>query len=630
VTIHRDPRRLFTAAQRATIAARQHHRCAECQHDLPDVFHCHHVIPWNDGGPTEVDNGAAVCPDCHAHAAVRQLFDFQPRRWQAEAIEATLPNLRAGLFGTVAVVPGAGKTLFGTWVYRQLRDTGDVARVVVFVPNSNLRKQWASEARPLNVFLRADSSAEHDREDGVVVTYHVLSNPAALAQITADAADTPTLFILDEVHHLAKDVGGSAGAWAHAINRLVGDHRHPLHRVLNLSGTLFRSNPNERICTIQYEATAEGKLETLADYVETAKALQDEKQLRRLKILGLDADMEIAAVDLGALADRDTIRAIDIDDNTKLRSDVLYGLVRGPRFITGVIDEIVARLAYASNYLQGAPVKALIVADGREHARQVHAALVDTVGPALAFLATGEDDRAAEDAIDAFRASTGQGVMVAVQKVTEGFDVPDICVLGYLRTWKAPLFINQMCGRAMRVTDREREPGFDLLPAVIIIPNETQIKDAFANVLQGMQALDADPCPRCGELVCDCPPVRRPRPEDPRDKICQICGFPWMLCICECDQCGLSRFTGCRCTRNRNGVQVDVVNDPTLDSVRVQDEDNERFEDVDLGLIETLRGAYGANLPEVLREEFTHATQTAMTADPMRFLEILRTLGGER
>jgi superfamily II DNA or RNA helicase len=69
----------------------------------------------------------------------------------------------------------------------------------------------------------------------------------------------------------------------------------------------------------------------------------------------------------------------------------------------------------------------------------------------------------AEAEIQRFRMSTEQAIMVAVQKITKGFDVPDICVLTYLRSWRAPLFINQMVGRAMRVTQRERDLG--LAPA---------------------------------------------------------------------------------------------------------------------------------------------------------------------
>ena len=69
----RDPRRLFSQSQRTHIADRQHHVCAECREDLPEVFHVHHVVPWSEGGRTDIDNGVAVCVNCHITAKVRQL-----------------------------------------------------------------------------------------------------------------------------------------------------------------------------------------------------------------------------------------------------------------------------------------------------------------------------------------------------------------------------------------------------------------------------------------------------------------------------------------------------------------------------------------------------------------------------
>ena len=249
----RDPRRLFTPHERLLISAQQHHRCGVCNGDLPAVFHVHHKIPWADGGLTEVSNGLAVCPSCHRTAPISAFPVFDPRRWQRDALAAVLANLRGEQFATISAAPGAGKTLFAAWVYRNLADTNDVSRLVVFVPNRHLRQQWADDVKVLNIFLETKGTTEHRHSDGVVLTYHALSDARQVQQIITDATDTPTLFIFDEVHHLAKAHGGEAGAWAVNTARVVGCLESPLHRVLNLSGTLFRSRPDERIATIRYE-----------------------------------------------------------------------------------------------------------------------------------------------------------------------------------------------------------------------------------------------------------------------------------------------------------------------------------------------------------------------------------------
>lgn len=251
----RDPQRLYSPTQRAAVADKQHHQCLVCESDLPEVFHVHHVVPWGLGGPTTVENGMAVCPDCHLKAPVRDLRRFAAREWQAEALAKILPILRNRAFATLSAAPGAGKTLFGGWAYWQMAATNDCARIVWFVPNSNLRKQVRTELKKLGIYLDGENSrnvTERSGRDGIVLTYHVLSDPAKLQQIIADADATPTLFILDEVHHLAIAKEGSAGAWSLGIARIAGSVKAPLHPVLNMSGTLFRSNKSERISTIRY------------------------------------------------------------------------------------------------------------------------------------------------------------------------------------------------------------------------------------------------------------------------------------------------------------------------------------------------------------------------------------------
>jgi superfamily II DNA or RNA helicase len=623
--IKRDPRRLFTNSQRAQIAARQRQQCNGCAGELAAGFHVHHVIPWSQGGPTEVDNGVALCIECHRIAPVRELPGFQPRRWQKDAMGTVVPILRGGQFATVSAAPGAGKTLFAAATYNALRDAGDVNRVVVFVPNKNLRSQWASEVTPLNVFLRPDAWREHDRQDGVVLTYHMLQQAEVVEQLIRDAQETPTLFILDEVHHLAKDRDG-ASAWAFSMASVVGSHMRPLHPVLNLSGTLFRSKAKERVATIKYVVTDDGKIETVADYVIAAGDLQKAHQLRLLKVLGMGADMKAEALNFTS----GEVRSIDIDD-AGMASKMAAGLVRDEAFIDGVLDETVTRLAAASDALKGsAPVKGLIIADDRVHADQVYARLVEKVGTRVAFVAHGPGSGADRE-IERFRASTGQAIMVAVQKVSEGFDAPDICVLTYLKAWKAPLFINQMVGRAMRVTKKERELGL-LLPATVIVPDDEGIKAAFGAVMAGMQLLEPDPCRLCEQPICACPPVRRSdRPVDPKDKQCSECEMPWRNCVCECNECGLTPDTGCICYRFRindpTQVSVTVTGDVSVLSAQVQDGAGGELSDIDMGIRERLEPEVSAAGLTVFLEEIVGLVERNIEADPMFYMDRFRKKG---
>jgi hypothetical protein len=68
--------------------------------------------------------------------------------------------------------------------------------------------------------------------------------------------------------------------------------------------------------------------------------------------------------------------------------------------------------------------------------------------------------------------------------VTEGFDCPPVSVIAYASATTAPLFLAQTMARAMRVTATERSDRM-LLPAQVLIPNNTSLRTAFAEALIG-------------------------------------------------------------------------------------------------------------------------------------------------
>lgn len=62
-------KRFFTPGQRRAILVRDE-RCIKCGGPA-GWSHIHHARHWQDGGPTDIDNGCLLCPGCHAevHAA---------------------------------------------------------------------------------------------------------------------------------------------------------------------------------------------------------------------------------------------------------------------------------------------------------------------------------------------------------------------------------------------------------------------------------------------------------------------------------------------------------------------------------------------------------------------------------
>ena len=58
--------RKFSEAQRTSLYNKQKGICPDCgQHYLKADMHAHHIIPWYNGGLTEINNGVMLCKECH-------------------------------------------------------------------------------------------------------------------------------------------------------------------------------------------------------------------------------------------------------------------------------------------------------------------------------------------------------------------------------------------------------------------------------------------------------------------------------------------------------------------------------------------------------------------------------------
>ena len=80
-----DRKRYFTAAQRRSLAVRDG-GCVWPQCTSPPSWtHAHHVIPVSEGGPTDVDNGALLCP-YHHHLLHRGEYRMRMARGQPELL----------------------------------------------------------------------------------------------------------------------------------------------------------------------------------------------------------------------------------------------------------------------------------------------------------------------------------------------------------------------------------------------------------------------------------------------------------------------------------------------------------------------------------------------------------------
>lgn len=58
--------RKFSEAQRTALYNRQKGICPDCgKHYLKADMHAHHIVPWYNGGLTDLSNGVMLCKECH-------------------------------------------------------------------------------------------------------------------------------------------------------------------------------------------------------------------------------------------------------------------------------------------------------------------------------------------------------------------------------------------------------------------------------------------------------------------------------------------------------------------------------------------------------------------------------------
>jgi superfamily II DNA or RNA helicase len=371
------------------------------------------------------------------------------RSWQRAALERYRSEPRRRDF-LVTATPGSGKTTFALALARGLLDDRTIDRVIVVCPTDHLRTQWADAADALGVPLDASLSNAVGpvRPDlrGYVTTYaQVAAKPALHAARTSAKR---SLVILDEVHH-----AGDGLSWGDAVAtafELAG-------RRLCLTGTPFRTRPDERIPFVRYADDADGGWRSEADFTYGYRdALRD----------GVVRPVVFAAY-TGTSRWRNSagevIAASLSETSTKRTESTAWRTALNPKgkwvpHVIAAMDERITHLRQS-----GMPDAAgLVLASDQDDAR-AYAGIVEQVTGEAPVVILSDDPRASEK-ITAFTTGT-QRMAVCVRMVSEGVDVPRAACLAWMTSYRTPLFFAQGVGRVVRARST-RESATVFLPAV--------------------------------------------------------------------------------------------------------------------------------------------------------------------
>ena len=370
------------------------------------------------------------------------------RAWQAEAIEKYESEAPADFL--VTATPGAGKTTFGLALAARLWAARVIDRIIVVAPTDHLRTQWADAAVRRGLLLDPNLSNGvgriRDGAQGYVTTYAQVAAKPLLHRRRTEAKRA--LVILDEIHH-----AGDSLAWGDAVYEAF----EPARRRLSLTGTPFRTKPAERIPFVTYRAAGPGEVISEADYTYGYREALADHVVRPVVFAAyagtsrwINSAGEVLAADLG-------------EDSTGAYEDAAWRTALNPAgawvpHVLAAIDDRISHLR-ATGMSDAA---GLILASDQDAAR-AYADLVRKVTGEKPVLILSDDPKASQR-IAEFEHGRHR-LAVCVRMVSEGVDIPRAAVLGFLTSYRTPLFFAQAVGRVVRARG-PRETATVFLPAV--------------------------------------------------------------------------------------------------------------------------------------------------------------------
>ena len=376
------------------------------------------------------------------------------RAWQRAAIETYEQRAATGHGAVrdfmVTATPGAGKTAFALTLARRLLTRRAIDRVIVVCPTDHLRTQWADAAGRAGVPLDGalTNAVGPVRPDllGYVTTYaQVAAKPALHA---ARAGARRSLVVLDEVHH-----AGDGLSWGEAVATAFDCAT----RRLCLTGTPFRTRPDERIPFVRYEPDSEGGFCSSADFsYGYREALRD----------GVVRPVVFAAY-TGTTRWRNSagqvVAASLSEGATKSVEATAWRTALNPKgkWVPHVIAAMDERITHLRE--SGIPDAAgLVLASDQDDAREYALIVEQMTGYRPVVILS--DDPKASDKITAFASGTDR-IAVCVRMVSEGVDIPRAACLAWMTSYRTALFFAQGVGRVVR-SRGPHESATVFLPAV--------------------------------------------------------------------------------------------------------------------------------------------------------------------
>ncbi len=401
---------------------------------------------------------------------------FEPREWQLECLNAyqnSIANWKSCAVGNgnheqhrfcIYAGTGSGKTKAAGLLVAHAFNVRHIRQVVIVVPNKSImRKTIADFKEFFRIHLVRFQPTEHAdgisrKLEGYILTYaHLMQDPAHHQRI----CDRDTLVIFDEVHHL-----GDSSTWGTSALESFGR----VDFVLSLTGTPYRSD-NTRIPFVTYtEQQENGLWRFKADHQYTLGRAVDEGVCRKPIFHFASGTVALR------LNDTDPEKLVEFNDNEltdeekqlRLAGAVRYSSSCRKSLLRSALDQCRAEHRKVAIFLGGdtegdhTPTQ-----DAQDYLPSELSEL--GIQRTEIEIVTGQDKNAL-DKISSFGADPEKWILVSINMISEGTDIPELSAGIFLTSVTSKLTTLQRIGRLLRLMG-ESDPFPDALVFMFRDPN---------------------------------------------------------------------------------------------------------------------------------------------------------------
>lgn len=397
--------------------------------------HADHITPYSRGGATEIGNLQLIPADVNRKKGA---FHYEPRPWQQEFHQryAEYQSIGGESFLLVAT-PGSGKTHAALHECQRFCNMhgSRMHRIVIIVPSDNLRTRWIEDAHKHGLSLGNDPTMIKDGYQGIVMTYQGMATAQLYMQKLC--ADYKVMLVCDEVHHC-----GDENSWGSILRASFS----AAQMRLMMSGTPARTD-GTAIPFIRYDE--QGYFS--ADYTYGVAEATRDGVIRSVAFLHHRGSVRIGGHTVAISKDctQDDERHLGrlvASSGAFAREMLQHGRQHVDRLRDCGVSDAAALVVVSDQPAAGA-ISRLIGEMTGEHAEVIVS-----------------DESINTTTVDRFR-NGRQKWLVAVQKVSEGTDIPRLQVLVWLTNKTTELAFRQIVGRVVRMRD-----GQEIDEATVVLP----------------------------------------------------------------------------------------------------------------------------------------------------------------